>query len=95
MHQGNLGSLVKSIKQKPQGYVSTAKASTSGECEVVTSVNERRGILAKKKLCFNCAAGQHRANACFSKSTCRKCNKRHHTSIRDAKDRDYKATAER
>jgi hypothetical protein len=62
---------------------------------VVTSVNERRGILAKKKLCFNCAAGQHRANACFSKSTCRKCNKRHHTSICDAKDRDDKATAER
>ena len=44
--------------------------------------------MAKKKLCFNCAAGQHRANACFSKSTCRKCNKRHHTSICDAKDRN-------
>ena len=60
----------------------------AGECEIVTSVNKRREILAKKKLCFNCAAGRHRANACFSKSTRRKCNKRHHTSICDAKDRN-------
>ena len=44
--------------------------------------------MAKKKLCFNCAAGQHRANACFSRSTCRKCDKRHHTSVCDAKDRN-------
>ena len=50
----------------------------TGECTVVTSVSDRRGILAKKKLCFNCATGQHRANACPSKSTCRKCNKRHY-----------------
>ena len=60
----------------------------TGECTVVTSVSDRRGILAKKKLCFNCATGQHRANACPSKSTCRKCNKRHHTSICDVKDRE-------
>ncbi len=62
----------------------------TGECTVVTSVSERRGILAKRKLCFNCTTGQHRANACPSKSTCRKCNKRHHTSIcdHDVKDRE-------
>ncbi len=59
-----------------------------GECTVVTSVSDQRGILAKKKLCFNCATGQHHANACPSKSTCRKCNKRHHTSICDVKDRE-------
>ena len=31
----------------------------TGECTVVTSVSDRRGILARKKLCFNCATGQH------------------------------------
>ena len=60
----------------------------TGECTVVTSVSDQRRILAKKKLCFNCATGQHHGNACPSKSTCRKCNKRHHTSICDVKDRE-------
>ncbi len=41
----------------------------TGECTVVTSVSDRRGILARKKPCFNCATGQHRANTCPSKST--------------------------
>ena len=62
---------------------------------MVTSVKKRREILARKTLCFNCAAGQHRANACLSKSTCRKCNKRHHIGICEDKDRENKSKAER
>ena len=57
----------------------------TGECKVVTSVKERREILAKKKLCFNCVAGQHCAKACLSKSTCRKCNKREDKSKAERK----------
>ena len=62
----------------------------TGDCTVVLDVSKRREILAKKKLCFNCAAGQHRANSCPSKSTCRKCNKRHHTTICDTSDKGWR-----
>ena len=44
-------------------------------CDKVSSPNERKKILVERKLCFNCAAGQHSAK--ISKI----CNKRHHTSI--------------
>ncbi|XP_046864613.1 uncharacterized protein LOC124459129 [Xenia sp. Carnegie-2017] len=60
----------------------------SGECKVISTVKERRAILVKKKLCFNCTAGQHHANACPSKSSCRNCHKRHHTSICDVTNRE-------
>ncbi|XP_046841042.1 uncharacterized protein LOC124435137 [Xenia sp. Carnegie-2017] len=43
---------------------------------------------SQKKLCFNCTAGQHHANACPSKSSCRNCHKRHHTSICDVTNRE-------
>ena len=44
---------------------------------------ERRKILARKGLCFNCATKPHRAANCTSKSACGHCSKRHHTSICD------------
>ena len=45
--------------------------------------SDRKQILAKRRLCFNCATGNNKALECTSKSTCRKCGKRHHTSICD------------
>ncbi|XP_046858562.1 uncharacterized protein LOC124452011 [Xenia sp. Carnegie-2017] len=60
----------------------------SGECKVISTVKESRAILVKKKLCFNCTAGQHLANACPSKSSCRNCLKRHHTSICDVTNQE-------
>ena len=56
------------------------------QCEKVKDVTERKGILAKKGLCFNCATRTHRASQCGSKTTCRNCNQRHHTSICDQKN---------
>ena len=53
-------------------------------CTTITSVPERKQILAKKRLCFNCAIGSHRAAECSSKGMCQKCGNRHHTSICDA-----------
>ena len=53
-------------------------------CSKITDVNYRKEILAKKKLCFNCAAGNHKAANCPSKRSCQNCEKRHHTSICDA-----------
>lgn len=50
-------------------------------CDKVSSPTERKKILMERRLCFNCAAGQHSANACKSKLSCKLCHKRHHTSI--------------
>ena len=47
------------------------------------SRDERKKILAKKGLCFNCTGTQHRANDCKSKLGCQKSQRRHHTSICD------------
>ena len=53
----------------------------SVDCEIVTSVTKRRKVLSSKNLCFNCTGTRHRASECRSKTTCQKCNERHHTSI--------------
>ena len=49
-------------------------------------MDERKGILAKKKLCFNCTGPKHQANECRSTTGCQKCNQRHHTSICTVKE---------
>ena len=49
-----------------------------------TSSPWRNGRLASKKLCFNCTGSQHRAADCKSTATCKRCQKRHHTSICDS-----------
>ena len=53
------------------------------ECHRVTSFDERRNILATKKLCFNCTGPKHPAIECNSKISCRHCAEKHHTSICD------------
>ena len=53
------------------------------ECHRVTSFDERKNILATKKLCFNCTRPNHRAIECNSKISCHYCVKKHHTSICD------------
>ena len=54
------------------------------DCTKITETSAHRQILAKKRLCFNCAAGNHKASECPSKLSCQKCDKRHHTSICDS-----------
>ena len=56
------------------------------DCDKVTTMDDRRKHLAKNRLCFNCTRGQHRAAECKSNSTCRKCQRKHHTSICDQCD---------
>ena len=53
------------------------------ECQRVTSVDERKRILATKKLCFNCTGAKHHASECNSKISCRHCSRKHHSSICD------------
>ena len=50
----------------------------------VTNLSDRRQILLSKRLCFNCASGNHRASNGPIRSDCQRCHKRHHTSICDA-----------
>ncbi|XP_028415553.1 uncharacterized protein LOC114538695 [Dendronephthya gigantea] len=56
------------------------------QCEKIKDVTERKRILAKKGLCFNCAMKTHRASECTSKTACSHCQRRHHTSICDQKN---------
>ena len=53
------------------------------QCEKVVDASERKKILARKRLCFNCAVRTHGASECPSKTSCQKCQKRHHTPICD------------
>ena len=59
----------------------------SRECPRVVDVNERKKILATKRLCFNCTGARHRASECRSTSGCQRCKKKHHTSICMMKDK--------
>lgn len=60
----------------------------SSECQKISTVDQRKQFLAKKKLCFNCATPNHHAAECFSKKTCLHCHKRHHSSICDREQTD-------
>ena len=53
----------------------------SSDCGDISTPEERKAFLVNKRLCFNCAAGQHSANKCPSKLSCRTCRRRHHTSL--------------
>lgn len=44
------------------------------------SVEQRREKVPKLNICFNCLGGGHRARY-YRRSTCRTCNKRHHTLL--------------
>ena len=71
-------------QDKPRGCVYCEdKSHKSNECTKVETVSERRQILAKHRLCFNCTGGKHRAAECPSKNSCQQCDRRHHTSICD------------
>ena len=51
-----------------------------GDCTIISDVNERLNIVKQKKKCFNCL-GNHGVAECKSRNRCKKCNKKHHTSI--------------
>ena len=55
----------------------------STDCHKVLDLAHRREIVKRKKLCFNCMGYVHTASICRSRR-CRKCKRRHHTSLCDA-----------
>ncbi|CAC5398596.1 unnamed protein product [Mytilus coruscus] len=52
----------------------------SSECTKYTDHNDRMKIVKEDRLCFNCLR-RHRVVDCKSKSNCKKCDRRHNTSI--------------
>ena len=62
------------------------------ECQKITGIDERKQLLVRNNMCFNCAMPNHRAVECFSKATCQYCHKRHHTSICDRKQTSANGT---
>ena len=67
----------------------------SYQCSKVTDLNQRLQIIKRDGRCYNCL-GNHRKTDCRSKFTCRKCKKRHHTSLCGSditKPRDVKKDA--
>ena len=58
----------------------------ANQCVKIPDVKARKGILAKNRLCFNCATKKHRASECSSKISCGHCSRRHHPSICEQKN---------
>ena len=65
---------------KKQHCVFCKKNHPAHSCDVVTDYQKRLEIIKENKLCFNCLA-HHRVSQCPSKFRCRKCKKKHHTSL--------------
>jgi hypothetical protein len=63
-----------------------AETHNSKDCLTVTDIDQRKKLLAEKKLCFNCTGTKHRAADCKSVHKCSKCNMKHHSSICTKKD---------
>ena len=50
------------------------------ECTMVTDLDQRREVIKKQRLCFNCL-GRHKVSECTSRNRCRKCQRKHHTCM--------------
>ena len=50
------------------------------DCQKVSTSQARKEFVTKNSLCFNCL-GNHKVSVCASKYRCRKCQRKHHTSL--------------
>jgi hypothetical protein len=64
------------------------------ECTSVVTVADRKKILSTKQRCFNCTGQKHKASECRSQLACRRCKRRHHTSICESQSPLLVATGE-
>lgn len=55
------------------------------QCTAITTVKERKKVVQLKRLCFNCLSARHNKRDCSSKSSCKICRSRHHTSLHETK----------
>lgn len=54
------------------------------------SITDRYDTLRRAGACFNCLQKGHRTTDCSSKHSCKKCNKRHHTTLHPADNQQRK-----
>ena len=57
----------------------------STNCTKVLSVESRKSILRQNKMCYNCTGTGHTTAECKSRG-CKKCQRKHHTSLCEEKD---------
>ena len=57
------------------------RSHNSVNCETVSDVDARKRILRNDGRCFNCLRKRHLSRNCPSKTKCRSCQGKHHTSI--------------
>jgi len=53
---------------------------SSFNCDKLSDQKQRLDFVRKENLCFNCL-GHHRASQCKTKSRCRNCRGKHHTTL--------------
>ncbi|XP_062541863.1 uncharacterized protein LOC134209857 [Armigeres subalbatus] len=73
-----------SNSSKPSCYACSEKHFLF-QCETFSNmpVNQRRELVSRKRLCWNCFRNGHNARRCNSKFSCRTCHSRHHTLLHD------------
>ena len=64
----------------------------SRDCTRVSTIDERKRMLAQKRMCFNCTGPRHHAAECRSRMRCQKCRQKHNTSICNQGDQLLTAT---
>ncbi|XP_058456563.1 uncharacterized protein LOC131433960 [Malaya genurostris] len=62
------------------------------KCDVFKKavISDRYDTLRRTGACFNCLQKGHRTTDCSSKHSCKKCNKRHHTTLHPADNQQKK-----
>ena len=83
-----LNARVEGFKVKDCVYCE-GKTHKSPECTKVVTPGETRNI-EEKAIRYNCTSPAHRTSKCQSRSKCKHCDQRHHTSICDRKEADSK-----
>jgi hypothetical protein len=86
----------------PRAAVSSHHSSTYGACTTCNEshslhqcakfgsmdVKQKQSVVRKDNLCYNCLRANHSVRNCASKSSCRKCVKKHHTLLHLEKNED-------
>ena len=72
-------------RRKPSCVYCHSNDHFSINCTKVLSVESRKSILRQNKICYNCTGTGHTAAECKSRG-CKKCQRKHHTSLCEEKD---------
>ena len=79
---------------KPKEYKCLFCSGCHSAVDSTNTVNptDRKAIIQRKKLCFNCL-GKHQANSSRSTHRCKKCKRKHHTSLCDQSNENRSQTS--